>query len=572
MESIKCKWIYALLVLLATGCGVIWSVTNVGYDGEYQIAMAYRLMKGDKLFLEMWEPHQTSAIFPAFLMWIYVKLFRTTTGIVLYLQICGIAIRGGIAVLLYRVLGRNLERPVAFGAALLYFMISPKDYALPEFANMQVWFSALLFCCLLKYLEKKKRFYLISAAVCLCCEVLAYPSCAIVLLGVVIVLWVYSENRWLDIGMFTGVCAVLGIAFAGYFLVTIGPDTFGECISGMFALEPSHTISTTEKLLAYFKDFGKILLVLLLIGGIGYVVSRLIERVTGGKSKPENRRELGMWLWLLCCGIILLAGFFINILDAENRYVYGIILLPFSGVGFRNRGCLTQKERQIYVCGSVIGGLGFLATLLLTNLPLLSSVPYGLLTVISAVIPVGKKIKGISTGALRGGCYFCGLCFIFLLAFRCVFVRTPLTGKGQICSVISGLAIVRSGPALGIISDEAGVCIQRDSYPEWRELIRPGDKVWVVGGVVDTLGYLYEDVEVAGPSTISTPSYNEAVLDYWRLNREKSPDVIVAESYMGNLTDDLLRNQWLISFIEEEYQPQYVVDGTYWKFYFKEAR
>ena len=192
--------------------------------------------------------------------------------------------------------------------------------------------------------------------------------------------------------------------------------------------------------------------------------------------------------------------------------------------------------------------------------------------VLAAVIPVEKKIRGISAGLLRRGCYYCGLCFILLLACRCVFIRIPLTGKGQICSVFSGLSLVRSGPAQGIISDEAGVCIQRDSYPEWREIIRPGDKVWIVGGVVDTLGYLYEDVEVAGPSTMSTPSYNEAVLEYWRLNPEKVPDVIVAESYMGNLTDDLLRNQWLISFIEEEYQPQYVVDGTYWKFYFKEAR
>ena len=134
------------------------------------------------------------------------------------------------------------------------------------------------------------------------------------------------------------------------------------------------------------------------------------------------------------------------------------------------------------------------------------------------------------------------------------------------------MSIVRDGPALGIISNEEGVCIQRDTFPEWKEFIHPGDKVWIVGGVVDTLGYLYQDVEVAGPSTMSTPFYSENILEYWRINPDKYPDVIVAESYMGELSYDLLSNQWLMDWIVKEYQPEQVIDGIYWKYYFKKAR
>ena len=72
------------------------------------------MLSGDRMFLEMWEPHQTSAFLTAALMWIYEKIFRTTTGIVLYLQVCGILIRGGIALLLYRALRRELEKPLAY--------------------------------------------------------------------------------------------------------------------------------------------------------------------------------------------------------------------------------------------------------------------------------------------------------------------------------------------------------------------------------------------------------------------------------------------------------------------------
>lgn len=92
------RFIYAFLTLMAVFCGLVWSFTNLSYDCEYQIAMAYRLLQGDKMFLEMWEPHQTSAFLPAALMWVYMKLFHTATGIALYLQICGICIRGGVCV------------------------------------------------------------------------------------------------------------------------------------------------------------------------------------------------------------------------------------------------------------------------------------------------------------------------------------------------------------------------------------------------------------------------------------------------------------------------------------------
>jgi len=242
-----------------------------------------------------------------------------------------------------------------------------------------------------------------------------------------------------------------------------------------------------------------------------------------------------------------------------------------TGAGLWGMGVLEGEEKRIYVCGSVIGGLGFLATLILTDLPFSASGAYGLLAIVSSLIPIRRQAREAGVQAQRGGSVIF-LCFAALLALRCVCIRTPLTGRGQICSSFSGLSVVRSGPALGLISDEEGVCIQRDSYPEWKEWIREGDKVWIVGGVVDTLGYLYQDVEVAAPSAMSTPYYSSAVLDYWRLNPDKYPDVIVAEGYLGQLSYELQINQWLLHWIEEEYRPEQIVDGKYWKYYFRKAR
>lgn len=572
MERSWNRYIYTVFTLLAVLCGLIWSVTNLGYDGEYQIAMSYRLLQGDRMFLEMWEPHQTSVFLPAALMWVYRGIFHTTTGIVLYLQACGIAIRGGIAFLLYRMLGSDLGKPTAYGIALLYFMVSPKDYALPEFGNLQLWFSTLLFCCLWAYLKKQKHHLLVLGAFCLCLAVLSYPSYAIVLPGVMVILALYSGHKWRDILVFTGVCACLGILVGGYFIFTIGPDVFWECISGMLALEPSHTVSAVSKAAAYLKEFFEQLLILAAVGAAGLGISLLM----GALSRPAGRRRAGgragLWRWLLCCSVILLVGFFINIISLGDRCAYSVIFMFIVGMGLWGRKILEGREKQIYVCGSIIGGLGFLATLILTDLPLPVSAAYGLLGISFALIPIGKQAEGFGTGSVGKGMRFCFLGFVALLAFRCVYIRIPLSGRGQIYPSFSDMSMVRTGPALGIISNAEGVCIQRDSYPEWKELIRPGDKVWIVGGVVDTLGYLYEDVEVAGPSTMSTPTYSSAVLDYWRLNPDKYPDVIVAEGYLGEPAYELLANPWLLPWIEEEYRPEQVVEGKYWIYYFKNAR
>ncbi|MCR2049872.1 hypothetical protein NSB25_21690 [Acetatifactor muris] len=564
------KIIYIALTVMAVFCGVIWSVTNIAHDCAYQISMSWRLLSGDRMFLEMWEPHQTSVFLPAVLMWIYEKIFHTTTGIVLYLQICGILIRGAIAFLLYRILGKALKKPVAYGMALLFFMISPKDYALPEFANMQLWYSALLFCCLYGYLRSGKRMLLAAGAICLCLEVLAYPSCLIVYFGIAGLLACYSENRKKDILLFTGICVGLGSAVGGYFLFSLGSDTFRQCLEGMLALEPSHTVGMGDKLVGYLKDILKVLPVFLIVGAGGFGISRLFLLFgRAGKGMATKKGQAKGQLWFLCSAAIFLAGFFLNILSVENRTAYSLIFLFLAAAGLWNVKVLAGEEKRIYMCLSVIGGLGFGATLLLSDMPLYPSAAYGLLAVIAALIPIAGG--EISEGT-RKGLFSCFICFVVLLAFRCVYIRTPMTGRGQICSVLSDLSVVRVGPAWGIITDELGACIQRDSYPEWKEWIRPGDRVWIIGSVVDTLGYLYEDVETAGPSTMSTPSYSDAVLEYWRLNPDKYPDVVVAESYMGNLAYELQINEWLQSWLEEEYQPEQIVDGIYWKYYFRKKR
>ena len=122
---------------------------------------------------------------------------------------------------------------------------------------------------------------------------------------------------------------------------------------------------------------------------------------------------------------------------------------------------------------------------------------------------------------------------------------------------------------MGVISEYMGAYMQNETMKEWKQYIHDGDAIYLIGGSLDTLGYLYADTTVAAPSLVPTPGYNESILDYWEMNPEKYPDVIIASCWYGVENSMLTEDSWIMQWIEQEYRPQYVIDGKYWRYYFK---
>ena len=78
-----------LLIVLLTAVKLIFVGSNT--DEGYGIELAWRLAGGDRMLLDLWEPHQTSAIFGAVL----INLFRgfsggSRMGIIMSTQLLGI--------------------------------------------------------------------------------------------------------------------------------------------------------------------------------------------------------------------------------------------------------------------------------------------------------------------------------------------------------------------------------------------------------------------------------------------------------------------------------------------------
>ena len=252
----KMFWFY-ILMFFAVCISFIFS--NISYDAEYQLAMAYRFIKGDKMITQMWEPHQTSAFLCAVLMQVYMWITGTTTGIVLFTQVAGLLIRAGIAIWFAKLVKERSGEIPALMAGSIYFLISPKELLTPEFGNMQIWFSTIVFLCLLTYIKKQKKIYLFLSAISLCLAVFSYPSAIICYFAVFIILIKYSSKSTKDICIFSTVCALIGGAFVLYLLINIGLAAIMQSLEWALSVEPTHTVGMGQKFIAHFLNICKVL-------------------------------------------------------------------------------------------------------------------------------------------------------------------------------------------------------------------------------------------------------------------------------------------------------------------------
>ena len=55
-------------------------------DEEYALSLGFRLVRGDRLFYSMWEPHQLAALPPALLIGLFTAVTGTTTGVLLFVR------------------------------------------------------------------------------------------------------------------------------------------------------------------------------------------------------------------------------------------------------------------------------------------------------------------------------------------------------------------------------------------------------------------------------------------------------------------------------------------------------
>ena len=120
-----------LFLWIAAGIVCVKSIfLDFGADNAYQIAMSYRHLSGDRMLLEIWEPHQTSIFLNDILMFLYHLVVPSYTGVGIYLQFCGTLLFVIMDVILYRTLKDSVDKVVLHAICVFLLVFRVKFFCL----------------------------------------------------------------------------------------------------------------------------------------------------------------------------------------------------------------------------------------------------------------------------------------------------------------------------------------------------------------------------------------------------------------------------------------------------------
>lgn len=508
-----------IIIVLSLLASVKMMILGCNIDEEYAITMGYRMVSGDRMFLEMWEPHQMSAFICAFFIWIYKALFHTTDYLLLYIRGIGVLIQTILSLSLFLVFRQKFSNELSLWAALLVFNALPKWTLVPEFSNSLLWCNLATMTVLCQYAfsmektGKAKKGYLIAGAVFYCGSVLCYPS-AILMLPVYLIglFWLTPKAEKKKIWIFPITCVFMGVAYVSYFLSHMSIEKLLYGISQMMT-DGKHSYTLWERMCSYGREVVDLMPYILLVTVLPLVLSLIVHVFS---KEISVRSAFCVTAISLSCILQFVVWLGKDLYLNHPLVMFYVIFI----VGFLCPG----KEKALLWFGSLPSGAALLAVLVLTNTDLRISgmqlLPGMICTGCFLWTSAKEKAFPVRAGVIASLALVGGL---FLFAKGWLIYETG--GYKADLFFVKQKALY--GPAKNVY------CRYSDGYPynQLKETlegyVRPEDAVLYVGK--HSLRYLLTEGEISAFSTISTPTFDERLWDYWDRFPEKYPTVIIVE-------------------------------------------
>lgn len=531
------------LTLLAFVKG-IWISLDI--DESYAVACAYRMVRGDRLIRDMWEPHQFSAFLAALFAAPYIWIRGNTEYLVLWLRVIGVLIHTGMGVLLYRQLGKKTNRFFAFCIMILHLNFLPKWVQMPEFELMHYWCLLGIFLALHAYFSGgKSRMILPFLGGCLLVgSMLCYPTMILLYPFYLLAICVLERQCympgttkwWKSSAVFTLGAFLSGTAFLICLLSYMQLDELVRYISYIF-MDTSHSAYTMgEKWTVYLQQIQKQVesygRYLLLAAGIIFIIC-LVYFIALRRMKKTVRPVVTAVL-MLAALLMQIKGVYGFLFEDKNQFFFQVrymaIMLPamLLGVRFHRRMAV-----WFYLC-VVPGFLSVAAVLFVTNMDTNTTYAKAFLGVLGSLLIfyqyVREAVEDIFWKKVLSALQYTlgGMVLVGFLICRLVLIRVsgclPVT-------VRASLEKMESGPEKGIyvLADTAE--IWNDNYRELENYVNREDKVLYIGA--ENLVYVKLEALPATPSTQGTTVYNEMFLRYYEEHPDRVPNVIVYDKSFG---------------------------------------
>lgn len=562
------------ILLLGTALAAIKLIfVDYTLDEEYQIVMAYRNLNGDHLFKEMWEPHQTSAFLCSGLIWLYMVVTGTTTGVILFLRFVTLGVQVALAHAVYRTLLKYLEKDYAFLLALLYFNISPKIIQIPDFSNMQLWFLTVSVLLMMKYYydweyRQRDRWYLIIlTGLSLSCEILTYPTCIILFPFFIIYMLKNSKrSKWRDCLILAGTCAGAGIIWMVMVLRHVSWQEFLHNLGNLLSFDPTHHVSgmTEAKRQNYIDNVVLWGIWCAVIGVVSGVICSVLRVVFKKKGKGYDRRGWRLIFWTQAVILSQLVQiYYWAVLGIGYEYLQiHLLILWLAMIAVWH---LAGERVKGFVWGIVATAVAYAGVMYISDLALYYTLPHGALGLAFAAAIIIVAMQNVMGDRAKP--------WILILVVSLILCSIggkayTLRGGKMDNTILSVGGIMKDGPAAGIFAEYMCAYIYNCNYEDYAQYIQEGDNVLIVANMIMSVGttaYMFDDVNISHFSIVDPTTYDEKLLNYWEQYPEKEPNVIVVDCWYGQLMEK--SSSWVMQYIENEFGYTSVNDGRYVRFY-----
>lgn len=571
MINIKHNRIYTILLFLlgmfTLAAAVKTVFVSIDIDESYAITQSYRLVKGDRLLRDMWEPHQFSAYLSSILIALYLFLFKTTTGLVLFLRLCGSILHLALGIGLYFTCRKFVSPKFALLLSLLHLNFLAKWIQTPEFELMQYWLLLLTFLLLVRFYEDKRHYgLLLVAGFCIMLQLLNYPT--MLLLYPFYIAGIFSitpkkAEKWRYAGITTLGALIPGVLF----LLCLGSYmSLSELFSNLSYVlaDPSHTEIRPGVRLG---NFGLEFLTDLLLLAALYILCLLAVRGLSClvKKKQYTRRSLLLFaalaeLILLC--LIQMCGYLFfdqNQFFLQNRYLLAALV---SLVLYLTDAKKTLHKKLLFYFAIVPSLVSTLAAVLLTNMSVNTS--YSKLFL---CVPVLFLYLSADNSELTEKDFLFPVLAVLGSLLVCKLLLIRVTGCLPV-TVRADMAQINDGPLKGIyITRELHNALSSD-YALLSQKVTQEDKLFYFG--CESLLYLSSPAELSVASVQGTSVFNQDFLDYLERHPDKYPTVIAVDKTFP-LTDSYHYNPYnyiVADWIENTCSGADYVETDYMTLYF----
>ncbi len=528
-RSIVSKFISGLLLLF--GClsflAIIKTIfISIDIDESYAVSQAFRLVQGDRLVADMWEPHQFSAYLTALLLKLHLFLVGSTDYVIITLRLMGTLIHLLLGYGLFRILRNWCDSKVAAFLVLLHINFLAKWIQLPEFELMHYWLLLLTALCFFQYFEKKDSpLLLICAGVSMMLQLLNYPT--MILLYPFYMLGIFClQNTGHSKGkaaLITTLSAIIpGVGFIIYLLSYQSLAELVQNISYILA-DPSHTQQNFWWRMGVFgKEFLWDILLLTAVTAGSAVLLFLYYKIT---CMDRPAKHLYLLQTVLLAFVLLCIGqmfgcLFLNRNQFFLQERYLLLILPGIGLYLSDKA-RTPRRQLLFWFGLVPAIVSTIAAALLTNMSMNVSYSKLFLGCLFTFMMLNSYLEETERQMI-----YAPLLFLLCSLLVCKLLLIRVTGCLPV-TVRAPLELMESGPLKGVYVLEDFATSMEANQKLLEQYVSKEDNLFLFG--CESLLYVGSDARISVASVQGTSVFNQDFLDYLAQHPEKYPTVIAVD-------------------------------------------